>query len=1158
MFNRLCGALALLAGALLVSGAASAELQKAHDDLAVTKPGQSVLIDVLGNDSSLGTGLRILKAFKPAHGSAAVENGRIRYTPAAGFQGSDSFRYMAQADKSQPGQATVSVEVGGGGVALRIAGRVVDDPIPGAHVTVSIGGFDFATVADANGNYVLDISALHGDAFVTLSAVGTSPTGAAVKFYSLVGEIVRLASAAGSDGVLVRDEFNQVNVTNLSTAQYTLLTDANGGVPITSDQQLLPLVQNIDLSRMLELAAIIKLVVDDGVPLPAGTTNVLDLISNPTAVQAFEVSLPAGELDVAIDAVSQDANVAPVFRAGALPTGYALLPPGAPGTIQPFTGVGALLTFAGSAAATSGGGSLVDSNIASAPATTWLLDAGGDLVITPVTPYVDSTQVVDVTLGPTCLAYTDEGFTIQDTDANTRLHRLQDGAGVDYLEVFTTVHRHYLDPNLSDGCVPPADSDITVDGLRLAFEDGSGELPFAANESFGQIALEQWIPSQNRLGAAIYNFDTHTVSIPGVQANFTSSIVNGRLLVTLTDSTTSVQTTYEYRRYQSDGHKGEGLFVSTTLPAPDGRQLASYNLASRVDGSLAFDFATMPGRWISGYDLSQFEGDGIQHFNGFSLIFRDGTPRIGNQRFFDANGIPDNGIGIGWNIESGSMIARGYVDNSLGGGLRGVGVCVSLDPQVCWQRRQRTWIPIARDGNRVYVVESVAFSSGPGQPLVLGGDSAQRVNFWELQPLGPNDFHVGALPGSYALVPPPAPGTIQPFSGAGVLLTFADSASAISGSGTAIDSNINSDPAINWALVAGDLQVTSSVPYVQNYDVDVTLGPSCPDFTDAGFHVQDTDRGSLIHRTQDTAGVDHLQIWSTVLRIYTDPDPADGCLPPNNGLVTTSTQRLAFEDGSGEMPFAPNESFGQFALEQWVPSENRWGAAIYDFNAHTVSIPGTQSAFSSLVSNGRLQVTLTDSTTSLPTTYEYRRLQSDGRNGEGLFLTTTLPDGRQLASYNLASRVDGSLVFDSNNLPGVWSSGFLASQSPGDGLQYGQGHFFVAFNSDIARTGSQYLLDALGNLNGTVLPFSWNIVTSAMVERSYFDSSLPGGQRRVSTCVSQDPLVCWLIRQRTWVPIASNGNRIYVVETVVGATGPNQPLVIGDGAMRVNFYDRQP
>ena len=1132
----------VLLGTLALSMPARADLQKAHDDLAVTQSGQAVLVNVLANDYQLGPDLRILKAFKPAHGSVSVESGGIRYTPAAGYQGSDSFKYMAQSPKSQPGQATVSVEVGRGGVSLRLVGRVVDNPIPGALVRVSIGGFDFNAVADLNGNYVLDIAALRGDEFVTLSATGVSQSGAAVRFYSAVGEIVRLAAAAGTDGVLVRDEFNQVNITNLSTAQYTLLTEANGGAPVGSDQQLLPLVQNINLDQLLRLAAVIKLVVDEHVPLPAGTTDALALISDPAALQTFQSNLAPGVLAAAVTAVSQDTNLTPVFRAGALPSGYALLPPSAPGTIQPFTGVAMLAAFTGSAVATFGTGTNIDSNFASDSGMQWALD-NGDLTVTPTIPYTAVYE--DGASGPVCL---EMDVRVSETEQGWRLHRLQDGAGVDYVQLTTNIHRHYENLN-ADGCVPPADADVSTTGLRLAFEDGAGELPFASNESFGKIALSQWVPSQNRWGAAVYDFDAHTVSVPGTASGFTSAVVNGRLQVTLTDNTLGA-INYEYRRYQTDARKGEGVFTVTTV---SGHPLASYNLASRANEGFGFAFGDMPGRWITGFDLAKFEGDGLQHFNGFSLVFRDGLPHVGNQRAFDANGVPDNHIGISWDINSGTFIARGYFDPLFGAGARNVATCVSPYPS-CWQRRQRTWIPLSRDGNRVYVLETVVFSDAAGQPFVIG-DGGQRVNFWELQAPDPNAYHAATLPREFALIPPAAPGTIFPFSGLGALLTLDGSAGATSGTGSLVDSGLATDPAITWALVAGDLQITPVVPYTLDENIDVTLGPTCTAYTDAGFIQHDIDRGWLIHRQQSGAGGDTLQIWMTVFRYYNDPDPADGCVPPGNGLVSTSVQRLAFADGNGELLFAPTESFGQFALTHWVPSQNRWGAAIYDFGTHTVSIPGMEVGFSSSVVGGRLNVQLTDSSTAQSTSYQFRRLQTDGRKGEGLFVVATLPGGARLAGYNLAARVDQSLAFNTANVPGTWRYGPGIAQTPrapGD-----LNNFFVVYNGDAGQTGVYRLIGVAGDVfEGEHV--SWNIESANVIARSYRDISLPPGMRQVGHCTSAYPS-CWQTKERSWVPIAGDGNRIYEVETVmVNQAGPGGPLLTGNGAQRVNFHERQP
>jgi hypothetical protein len=322
------------------------------------------------------------------------------------------------------------------------------------------------------------------------------------------------------------------------------------------------------------------------------------------------------------------------------------------------------------------------------------------------------------------------GVNVQESDADVRLHRLQDGAGLDTLQVFTTVSRHYVDQDVNDACSAPPDRLVVTTARRLAFEDGSNELPFAPAESFGRFALAQWVASENRWGAAIYNFDTHTVSIPGTAPAFTSGVSNGRLQVQLTDSTTAQVTNYEYRRYQSDGRKGEGLFVVSTLP--DGRHLASYNLASRVDSSLAFDPATTPGVWRSGQDAAQTPGDGTDD-TGFFAVFNGDPTHTGNQRSVDTLGTVDNNIGINWNVELGELVVRGYVDGSLAPGLRNVAYCASADPLVCWQRRQRSWVPISRDGNRIYVVETVSFRLEPTGAL-LTGEGGQRVNFWDLQP----------------------------------------------------------------------------------------------------------------------------------------------------------------------------------------------------------------------------------------------------------------------------------------------------------------------------------------------------------------------------------------------------------------------------------------
>jgi ELWxxDGT repeat protein len=102
------------------------EAPAAASDTGTTQAGTAITLSVLGNDSDpdgilLNSSLRIAQA--PANGSTSIDSaaGSIRYTPNAGFSGSDSFTYQI-ADKqgrfSTPAAVNITVAaatVGGSG-----------------------------------------------------------------------------------------------------------------------------------------------------------------------------------------------------------------------------------------------------------------------------------------------------------------------------------------------------------------------------------------------------------------------------------------------------------------------------------------------------------------------------------------------------------------------------------------------------------------------------------------------------------------------------------------------------------------------------------------------------------------------------------------------------------------------------------------------------------------------------------------------------------------------------------------------------------------------------------------------------------------------------------------------------------------------------------
>ncbi len=138
----------------------------ATPDAAVVAGAPTVLADVLANDSDPdGDPLTLVTVSTPAHGTAVVNgDGRIVFTPEAGYAGPDTFTYTIRDGRGGTATATVTVTVGD------TAPVAVDDSVttPFAHdVTVDV----LANDTDANANDPLTITDVatptHGTAVIT-------------------------------------------------------------------------------------------------------------------------------------------------------------------------------------------------------------------------------------------------------------------------------------------------------------------------------------------------------------------------------------------------------------------------------------------------------------------------------------------------------------------------------------------------------------------------------------------------------------------------------------------------------------------------------------------------------------------------------------------------------------------------------------------------------------------------------------------------------------------------------------------------------------------------------------------------------------------------------------------------------------------------------
>lgn len=84
----------------------------ARNDSVATVSGRAVIIDVLANDSDAdGDAMSITSVGGASNGAAKIVNGKVKYTPAPGFSGEDSFTYTVADGGGAVGSAVVQVAV---------------------------------------------------------------------------------------------------------------------------------------------------------------------------------------------------------------------------------------------------------------------------------------------------------------------------------------------------------------------------------------------------------------------------------------------------------------------------------------------------------------------------------------------------------------------------------------------------------------------------------------------------------------------------------------------------------------------------------------------------------------------------------------------------------------------------------------------------------------------------------------------------------------------------------------------------------------------------------------------------------------------------------------------------------------------------------------
>jgi subtilisin family serine protease len=99
-------------GSVAVTVTAVNDQPLAVNDTATTPEDVSALIDVLANDTDPDLDTLMLKSVgQPGHGTTVLENGKVRYTPAANYSGPDTFGYNMRDATTGTASASVAVTV---------------------------------------------------------------------------------------------------------------------------------------------------------------------------------------------------------------------------------------------------------------------------------------------------------------------------------------------------------------------------------------------------------------------------------------------------------------------------------------------------------------------------------------------------------------------------------------------------------------------------------------------------------------------------------------------------------------------------------------------------------------------------------------------------------------------------------------------------------------------------------------------------------------------------------------------------------------------------------------------------------------------------------------------------------------------------------------
>lgn len=607
---------------------------------------------------------------------------------------------------------------------LTIQGRVIDAPGAQAEITATVGTETYVATAGTDGSFSLDIvrprtAPATNWVILTARATGSHP----VVLKASLGEIGQLTAAAGADRVLTRQEHNNTYLTHLTTAQYALLTESHGATPPMNRADTRAAEKEIDSRKVLQRAAVLKLVTNDPAryPLPAGMTSTLALVQNLAAYKGF-VTQHAAAVEAAEAPLLAEPDTVAQFKLSEMPSAYYAVA----GTREGY------LPRGGSKIVLRAAGSGDYLNTTGKHPFTWSVTSGA-LVLNFSPPVPEKTY-------PFVAGCPDQGQL--ETTFNIQQHRYQllaDGAYVEQAQLTLSGERTYA--QCIDGTQLPPVSHTESVSTPLRDADQLPPLMLTVSNFAGITwGLDQYFPygeaGEVGLGTDLVSFAGNaTGSARQGGATFTWQVTNGRLVLTYPDGSR------HHFEWLESLPPLEAFFSERTDSA--GRVLsANYNTAIARRPAAAFSpelLVTAAGTyWQTGVNTGMaagWEGDEISWDMRFGWELR-ATSATDRLDFFLE---PDNDDGD--SIPKEKFIIRVSHTWSMLDAQT-----VRLDStQMCNGApcRRRNWylLDVSPANQRIYVLEELFFRFNSSPVGVFTTLSPPRWNLYEKWPVPPSDVY---------------------------------------------------------------------------------------------------------------------------------------------------------------------------------------------------------------------------------------------------------------------------------------------------------------------------------------------------------------------------------------------------------------------------------